>query len=145
MEPRLSFVTLGVADLERSTRFYAEGLGLPGSPPPPPSHFLSWAGPGSRCTPGICSPPTQAFQRRGPASADLPWRTTSARWRRRIGSWTRYWRRGDGSSARRGRPTGAGMPATSPIQTASSGRWPGIRSFLTSSRGLPLSVREVKV
>jgi catechol 2,3-dioxygenase-like lactoylglutathione lyase family enzyme len=28
MEPRLSFVTLGVADLERSTRFYERGLGL---------------------------------------------------------------------------------------------------------------------
>jgi catechol 2,3-dioxygenase-like lactoylglutathione lyase family enzyme len=28
MEPRLSFVTLGVNDLPRSTRFYAEGLGL---------------------------------------------------------------------------------------------------------------------
>jgi uncharacterized protein len=29
MEPRLSFVTLGVIDLERSTRFYAQVLGLP--------------------------------------------------------------------------------------------------------------------
>lgn len=29
MEPRISLVTLGVADLARSTRFYAEGLGLP--------------------------------------------------------------------------------------------------------------------
>jgi catechol 2,3-dioxygenase-like lactoylglutathione lyase family enzyme len=29
MEPRISFVTLGVNDLERATRFYAEGLGLP--------------------------------------------------------------------------------------------------------------------
>jgi uncharacterized protein len=29
MEPRISLVTLGVADLVRSTRFYAEGLGLP--------------------------------------------------------------------------------------------------------------------
>ncbi len=28
MEPRLSFVTLGVTDLERATRFYEEGLGL---------------------------------------------------------------------------------------------------------------------
>ena len=28
MEPRLSFVTLGVADLERATRFYEKGLGL---------------------------------------------------------------------------------------------------------------------
>ncbi|MPZ50023.1 MAG: VOC family protein [Dehalococcoidia bacterium] len=29
MNPRISLLTLGVADLERSRRFYAEGLGLP--------------------------------------------------------------------------------------------------------------------
>jgi uncharacterized protein len=29
MEPRISIITLGVADLDRSYRFYAEGLGLP--------------------------------------------------------------------------------------------------------------------
>ncbi len=29
MEPRISIVTLGVSDLERSYRFYHEGLGLP--------------------------------------------------------------------------------------------------------------------
>ncbi|WP_374647169.1 VOC family protein [Tabrizicola sp.] len=29
MEPRLSLVTLGVADLERAVRFYRDGLGLP--------------------------------------------------------------------------------------------------------------------
>ena len=29
MEPRISIFTLGVADLERSTEFYQEGLGLP--------------------------------------------------------------------------------------------------------------------
>ncbi|MGD0054823.1 MAG: VOC family protein [Acidimicrobiales bacterium] len=29
MEPRISIITLGVADLERSYRFYKEGLGLP--------------------------------------------------------------------------------------------------------------------
>lgn len=32
MEPRLSLVTLGVSDLERSRRFYADGLGLPQRP-----------------------------------------------------------------------------------------------------------------
>lgn len=29
MEPRISIITLGVGDLERSRRFYEEGLGLP--------------------------------------------------------------------------------------------------------------------
>jgi uncharacterized protein len=29
MEPRISIVTLGVGDLERSLRFYRDGLGLP--------------------------------------------------------------------------------------------------------------------
>jgi catechol 2,3-dioxygenase-like lactoylglutathione lyase family enzyme len=29
MEPRVSLITLGVADLERSYRFYKDGLGLP--------------------------------------------------------------------------------------------------------------------
>lgn len=32
MEPRITIITLGVADLERSTRFYAECLGLPRQP-----------------------------------------------------------------------------------------------------------------
>src|SRR5687768_7229864 len=29
MQPRISLITLGVADLERSLRFYRDGLGLP--------------------------------------------------------------------------------------------------------------------
>lgn len=29
MQPRISMITLGVADLERATRFYRDGLGLP--------------------------------------------------------------------------------------------------------------------
>jgi catechol 2,3-dioxygenase-like lactoylglutathione lyase family enzyme len=31
MEPRISIITLGVADLERSVRFYRDGLGFPTS------------------------------------------------------------------------------------------------------------------
>jgi len=40
MEPRLSFVTLGVADLERSTRFYAQVLRLPQVKTPPLISFF---------------------------------------------------------------------------------------------------------
>lgn len=34
MDPRISFITLGVADLDRATRFYAEVLKLPRVPMP---------------------------------------------------------------------------------------------------------------
>ena len=40
MEPRISFVTLGVTDLQRSTRFYEEALGLPRIPTPPEVTFF---------------------------------------------------------------------------------------------------------
>jgi uncharacterized protein len=40
MEPRISFVTLGVADLERAIRFYAEVLRLPRLPSPPGITFV---------------------------------------------------------------------------------------------------------
>jgi uncharacterized protein len=40
MEPRISFVTLGVTDLERSTRFYEAGLGLPRLKSPPTVSFF---------------------------------------------------------------------------------------------------------
>lgn len=40
MEPRLSFVTLGVGDLERSIRFYQDVLGLPRLETPPSVAFF---------------------------------------------------------------------------------------------------------
>ena len=40
MEPRISFVTLGVRDLERATRFYADTLRLPRLPSPPTVSFF---------------------------------------------------------------------------------------------------------
>ncbi len=40
MEPRLSFVTLGVTDLERATLFYEKGLGLARLESPPTVAFF---------------------------------------------------------------------------------------------------------
>jgi len=40
MEPRISFITLGVTDLERATRFYADVLKLPQRPTPPGVAFF---------------------------------------------------------------------------------------------------------
>jgi catechol 2,3-dioxygenase-like lactoylglutathione lyase family enzyme len=40
MEPRISLITLGVADLDRATRFYEHCLGLPRLPTPPEVTFF---------------------------------------------------------------------------------------------------------
>ena len=40
MEPRISLITLGVADLERATRFYADCLELPQLETPPSVSFF---------------------------------------------------------------------------------------------------------
>lgn len=48
MKPRISMLTLGVRDLERSIRFYEQGLGLPRMDSPPEVAFFtlngSWLG-----------------------------------------------------------------------------------------------------
>jgi uncharacterized protein len=44
MEPHISFITLGVADLARATRFYAEGLALPRLKSPPTASFFDLGG-----------------------------------------------------------------------------------------------------
>ena len=40
MEPRVSFITLGVSSLERATRFYRDVLGLPQKATPPTVAFF---------------------------------------------------------------------------------------------------------
>ena len=44
MEPRITLLTLGVADLERAVRFYRDGLGLPQRPSPPEVAFFALRG-----------------------------------------------------------------------------------------------------
>lgn len=44
MEPRISLITLGVSDLQRSTAFYRDGLGLPTSGDYPGVTFLALRG-----------------------------------------------------------------------------------------------------
>lgn len=44
MQPRISMITLGVSDLERSIRFYGDGLGLPQMESAPSVAFFSLNG-----------------------------------------------------------------------------------------------------
>lgn len=44
MDPRMSMITLGVADLERSLQFYRDGLGFPQLESPPEVAFLTLNG-----------------------------------------------------------------------------------------------------
>ncbi len=48
MQPRISMITLGVSDLEKSIRFYRDGLGFPQMESPPSVAFFtlngSWLG-----------------------------------------------------------------------------------------------------
>ena len=44
MQPRISMITLGVADLSRAVRFYEEGLGFPRLESPPSVAFFTLKG-----------------------------------------------------------------------------------------------------
>jgi len=44
MKPRISMITLGVSDLEKSVRFYEQGLGLPRMESPPEVAFFTLNG-----------------------------------------------------------------------------------------------------
>lgn len=44
MEPRISVITLGVADMDRATRFYRDGLGLPVRDDKPPVVYFALRG-----------------------------------------------------------------------------------------------------
>ena len=79
MEPRITIITLGVADLARSTAFYRDGLGLPLRPEGVGIAFLPPPAPGSRSIRARPSPRTSGRQPRGAAFAASRLPTTSAR------------------------------------------------------------------
>ena len=128
MEPRISLITLGVADLARSYRFYRDGLGLLTTRTPedgivffqtsgatlalfPYEELAADVGPGWNVPrskfPGI----TLAHNVRERHEVDDLLAAVAARGRR----WSR----------RPGRRGGAGTGAISPTRTGMCGRWPG--------------------
>ena len=127
MEPRVSFITLGVGDLERATRFYRDVLGLPQKATPPTVAFFemgkTWLS---------LYPRTIWLRTPVQDSQALLSPTTSAR----LKKWTRcsgtpppvaaHW------SSRATRPTGVATRAISRILMGSCGRWRGTRSSRTS-------------
>lgn len=90
MKPRISIITLGVRDLERSRRFYKEDLGLPQRDESTEGvaffqnarHHACPVAPSSAAKDAAITTTAQAF----PASR---WRTT---WSRST-PWTRCWRK----------------------------------------------------
>ena len=76
MEPRLSLITLGVADLERATLSYEECLGLPRLKTPPSVILLNWARRGWRFGRARVLWPTQAYHETEADFAGFPSRTT---------------------------------------------------------------------
>ena len=130
MEPRLNFVTLVVADLQRSRQFYLEGLGWPAALDVPGEVvmvnvgnklvFSLWAESAARAeigpvTRGGTPPFTLAHNVASLAESIRCWRPRARRVPR---------------SSPPSAGTGAATAATSRIRTASAGRW---RSILTRS------------
>ena len=79
MEPRISLITLGVADLARATRFYADCLGLPQLETPPSITFFELGTTWRRCGRLKAWQRMPVWRRKARASAALHWRTTCAR------------------------------------------------------------------
>ncbi len=78
MEPRISLITLGVADLERAARFYEECLGLPRLETPPSVAFFALGKTWSRSGRAKAWPTTPASRREARAFGASPWPTMSA-------------------------------------------------------------------
>ena len=89
VEPRLSFVTLGVADLARATRFYAEGLRLPRLHAPPTLSLFDLGPTWLALYPRSCWRQTPGYRPAATGSLASPWRTTSDRPPKRTSCWLR--------------------------------------------------------
>jgi catechol 2,3-dioxygenase-like lactoylglutathione lyase family enzyme len=135
MEPRISIITLGVADLARSVRFYRDGLGLPlreGSGDE--IAFFETRGT------WLALFPRQALAEDAAVSADgagFPGFTLAhnVRSRAEVDALLGKPRRtAPGSSSPRRTRTGEAIPDTSRIRMAISGRLPGTRTSGSSER-----------
>ena len=76
MEPRITLITLGVSNLDRSIRFYRDGLGLPKREGPEGIAFFETRGTWLSLYPAIPWPRTRPFPQTDLGFAVSRWRTT---------------------------------------------------------------------
>lgn len=132
MEPRISLITLGVADLERATRFYQACLGLPRLETPPSVTFFELGKPGLRSGHGKAWPPMLASHRKARVFAASRWRITCARRRKWMRCLPGLPPAAAPSPSPDSRRTGAATPVISPIRMDLSGRLRIIQIFRMS-------------
>ena len=88
MEPRLSFVTLGVEDLERSIRFYQDVLELPRRKTPPEVAFFELGRTWLALYPRPLLAADAGVPAEGSDSRASAWPTTCARRRASMRCWS---------------------------------------------------------
>jgi len=131
MDPRLSFVTLGVADFPRARQFYEDVLRLPRVNDSPDVVFFELGKTRLALVPRDLLAADAGVSAKGSGFTGFTLAHNGRSAAEVIGC-TRKWPTVKGRSSNRGRrPTGAATPAALPIRTAFRGRWPGISTSRT--------------